>query len=87
MSELVSDIMWRPRAREAEFNNLTKFTKYLEEKTGESFLITIPSSFSVEKRNFLGELISFFNVQYEGSLEPVLEDNSFPLTAGLKMLN
>ena len=27
MSELVSDIMWRPRSREMEFNNLSKFTK------------------------------------------------------------
>ena len=55
MSELVSDIMWRPRARETEFNNLTKFTKHLEGKTGESFLdYNSLHRFSVEKkRNFL----------------------------------
>ena len=41
MSELVSDIMWRPRAREAEFNNLTKFTKYLEEKRERVFRLQL----------------------------------------------
>tara|TARA_B100000925_G_scaffold174384_1_gene131399 strand:- start:63 stop:1991 length:1929 start_codon:yes stop_codon:yes gene_type:complete len=79
MSELVSDIIWRPRARETEFNNLTKFTKYLEEKTGKSFLdYNSLHRFSVEdKEIFWSELTSFFNVRYEGSLDPVLEDNSF----------
>ena len=79
MSELVSDIMWRPRARELEFNNLTKFTNHLGEKVGKNFSnFNELHKFTVEnKKVFWSELIDFFGVIYQGEKHPELTDDSF----------
>ena len=63
------DVIWQPRKEEVE-NNLTKFTRYLEEKYLQKFKSYQKlHEFSVEKSDiFWRELINYFDVKFEGEL-------------------
>ena len=73
------DVIWQPRKEEVEKNNLTKFTRYLEEKYLQEFKSYQKlHEFSVQKSDiFWRELINYFNVKFEGELGPENIDSTF----------